>query len=812
MTPKNTIPFNIFCKRLTYNISLCVTLMCTTSITQAANYFLDNRPTSNCSDTAPDAGTETKPWCSLNKVESISLQGGDVIHLAQGATWVGETMNFDENDHDSSGLPITIQAYGGGLIRPHITSGQETAEAQRSFRGIVLKNASHWVIKDLEISHAGAGILFHYTTKSHESIRLSNLYLHHNYGYQNASSLNNIDDIQYSAGIVFTGNGDGKLTLSSNEFLVKDVVIEDIVGTRNQASIAVEFPAAITKTLDASNGKVSAMKNLTLNRLRLFQDDANGYYNQNGGCADSLRLVKVYNFTLMNSLLEDEASCPAPKGTAAIFLGYTDEGHIINNIIRNTPYLGPNVQDQGAIDLELHNTKTRIYGNLINGNKFGIECMVFGAAYPCEPYASNNAFIYNRRGAMFIKGTRKKPEGELKHNLYYAVSGSYLKWNDGTNVCQPGEINPTCTSGEKYDPLNAMYEFIATTENNVETNIPLPNPDDVYSSAGNFSNNQDGRWGYQYFDSNTSMWENLPNYEIHPTRPMWNLANGNYTLFASPFELKPTAFTGVPNSGAVARIWKAPKDGIIVIRGQLAKSIADSQGNGIKARIEQVGQQSTTQIWPVTSGDQTISAADLTGVHAQTTATVKAGDVIRFVVNSNEDSGVNDATTWAPIVAYTSGAPTMAWMFDMKDWTEYWSIPTALQSTVSLTTNAGALTATGSNIQILSRNFKTNASDNGLSGTHKFLRMRVKHNLPNTTQVVFRWTTTQNQTFDDNKSITITLNGSNDYQNIDLNLEKPNYWTDTSVITQLRIDNNDAANHSLSFDYIRLDALAPPLQ
>ena len=89
------------------------------------------------------------------------------------------------------------------------------------------------------------------------------------------------------------------------------------------------------------------------------------------------------------------------------------------------------------------------------------------------------------------------------------------------------------------------------------------------------------------------------------------------------------------------RTWVAPTSGTVAITGTV-KKYDSTGGNGIIAGIR----KNSTSLW--TSGTVTT----LTGVAANVTTTVAAGDVLSFAVDANGESSY-DKTSWIPTIALT---------------------------------------------------------------------------------------------------------------------------------------------------------------
>lgn len=101
-------------------------------------------------------------------------------------------------------------------------------------------------------------------------------------------------------------------------------------------------------------------------------------------------------------------------------------------------------------------------------------------------------------------------------------------------------------------------------------------------------------------------------------------------------------------SNDAARAWTAPTTGTVDLTSHVAKR--DTGGNGVVVSITQNG----TTIWAA----HTIAGSDTTGVDANVAnVAVRAGDVIRFVIDNNGDYSY-DATNWDPTIRYqgTGGA------------------------------------------------------------------------------------------------------------------------------------------------------------
>src|ERR1700739_2018704 len=567
-------------------------------------YYINNQPDSNCSD----GGTHSmdQPWCTFTPLNKIGkLSPGDQILLASGSTW---DQQMTLTGSGTWNQPITLSSYGTG-DNPRILRNQAVRDIC-----ILLTDASYWNISNLEVGQASVGILLHYTRLSNNGIWISNIYAHDNKGIWDyystehpvsggkpdpfSASLN----IDLSSGILF--NMSSSLALSSSQYVLKGVSLNDIHGTGNVDSVAFN---AETSTTDHQDGH-NAFQNVTLNGLYLLNDDghaAPAYQAAGLGCSDSLRLLGMTNVTLLNSVLYDEAACHTATGTAAVILGRVSNVTIVNNIINGVP--ASNSPDETGIDFEWSESHVELHGNLFGGNAgAGVEILNI---HPGDHSAdldfydntfSNNSRTYNPGGASIWEFCQDRaygtpPSGSISGNLYTESKGS--------NFFAGGNISLVKNS----DNLS-----ISTLSN---------------YAAEEFSSRQaKNQWRYMY-QSSASTWSNIPYYVPSDNIGVWEVSPSQYV---GAFKLEPASNTGQPDTGGVARVWVAPRAGTISIRGRVLKSDA-AGGSGVYAAIDLVSGKDVTRIWPAKGGKQLIAGNDQSGYSADVNnISVAAGDQIRF--------------------------------------------------------------------------------------------------------------------------------------------------------------------------------------
>ncbi|MFD0717095.1 hypothetical protein [Paenibacillus sp. GCM10027626] len=143
-------------------------MMAAASAAYAATYYISS---TGCSDSNPGT-SPSAPWCSLTKVNSLTLLPGDQVLLNRGSTWIGQHMSFKSSGTAANRL--TLADYGPPANpRPRIVGNDSNAERMISFI-----NPSHWNIRNLEVSNAGVGIYVLYSTLSNEDLHFDQIYVH----------------------------------------------------------------------------------------------------------------------------------------------------------------------------------------------------------------------------------------------------------------------------------------------------------------------------------------------------------------------------------------------------------------------------------------------------------------------------------------------------------------------------------------------------------------------------------------------------------------------------------------------------------
>jgi hypothetical protein len=552
-------------------------------------FYVDNRPWSNCSN-AGSGASPAAPWCDFAPASGHSFGPGDTLLLARGATWNQELVLTGAG---TPGAYATLDAYGNGPRPRIIRNGAPTDRAIRMY------NPSYWRVRNLEIGAAGAGILVYFTTLFHRGLEFRDIFVHDIRGIHQGDRLATgrddcatTDGIWNSAGIVITGN----LLFSSTDYALADVVLAEIEGTRNQASISFDW----CNGKQASDGDGhNLVQNVLLTDLFLHDDRGPAV-----GCDEGLRLLNMRDVLVMNALLDKEAGCYSPTGTAAIIFGRLRNVTVVNSIVRRVP--DTNSFDMTGFDYECCTGQVRVLNSYIADNAGpGVEITANGIF---DSELAGNLFLRNGGGAVKRINQGFPPTGTIRDNLYWEPQGFLTSAGGG--------------------------DFSAITLSN---NLTASAAAALFHAANDFMGAQGERgWTYQYSSNNGGLWQDLSYYAASQS---WRPATGLRLPQIRRFEQYPAACAGC----WVARTWTARLAGVLSIRGRLLKSDATG-GDGVTARITRNG----VPIW----GPQALAAGDQLGIETNLDSLqVSAGDVLRFELSSN-GSSTHDLTSWAPAIAY----------------------------------------------------------------------------------------------------------------------------------------------------------------
>ncbi|WP_285725627.1 hypothetical protein [Psychromicrobium xiongbiense] len=156
---------------------------------------------------------------------------------------------------------------------------------------------------------------------------------------------------------------------------------------------------------------------------------------------------------------------------------------------------------------------------------------------------------------------------------------------------------------------------------------------DSYAASSGFSSTQGAnQWSYASVVSGQFQpmtWD--------PTQGRWQ-GIGQFNLIASTWQH--------PDAVPTARVWTAPRDGIVEVTTLIVKR--DSGGDGVLYQITQNG----TAALPA-SGVWALGGTDTAGIPIDGSFAVKAGDQLAFII-SKGGTNYYDATTWDPVLSYVT--------------------------------------------------------------------------------------------------------------------------------------------------------------
>src|SRR5687768_17060748 len=122
--------------RLKTRTVLWLWLCATCTPASAASYYLDPAGDDARTGTAPE-----QAWRTFDKVNSLTLQAGDRLHLRRGGRWEGTLSPRGSGTPEN---PIRLSAFGEGS-RPLIDGGSRPA--------VLLGDQEGWTIEGLEATN-----------------------------------------------------------------------------------------------------------------------------------------------------------------------------------------------------------------------------------------------------------------------------------------------------------------------------------------------------------------------------------------------------------------------------------------------------------------------------------------------------------------------------------------------------------------------------------------------------------------------------------------------------------------------------------
>jgi hypothetical protein len=721
---------------------------------EGQNYYVNNLPGSNCSDTGPGTSVAV-PWCSFTPINAKKrFSAGDTILLARGATWNQE---MDITGTGTSSAWITVGAYGSGAAPKVFSNGSDDS------RAITVTNGDYVAFRDLEVGYAAAGIHAFYTTLGHRGLSFENISTHDVYGIEWGRHLKQgnyvpsaeADHLWVSSGIAITGNIPSH---GPNDTALEGVRAYNIRGTHNANTFYIDFSfgdGQISPNLGGSGtAGQNLVKNVTVTRLSTHDSDHT--------CSESVRFFTVSHVVMADSIMDNEIPCYNNTGTTGVIIAHASDVTLANNMFKNFRNTGS--YDQSAIDHEVLNDNVKVRNNaFLNTPGGAIEYLQLSGRpgdYQTNHEASGNLFVNN--------GYANNSGGAF----YFVNAQSY---SIGATIKDNINVNPKLIG-------NVAGNISGVTTSNIQT--IASGTVNVWNSAADYSGIQgQSYWSYQVRSGDTYSQLNYNSETEKWTAPF------DASLELTQFDIHP----GASSATWAARAWRAPNAGTVSVRGRILKSDNAAGGNGVLARITKNG----AVIWPTSGGSITVAAGDeYTGVDASLDSlAVEGGDVIRFEV-ANNGNNIYDLTSWVPTVAYTAqSARALGWGF--LGGPEGWYAAGTASISTEHGTPSGTITVNsyGNDPYIISPdNLGVSASAN------KTIYVRLANATSNTSAQIF-FTTTSDTVFTEAKSVRFAVTANSGMTTYAVNMGSSSSWAGT--IKQLRLDPVETSG-SVSVDALEI--------
>ena len=537
-----------------------------------------------CSDSNP--GTDpAQPWCTFDNINGQVFAPDDTILLKSGDLWQQTLAPLGSG---SPGHPVTVGCYGASCS----TVYAEVHGSNSGSDAIDLANQSYWTISNLALTGANNGVHVTYSTLNNAGITLRNLYIYNISG----------------SGVDFDGfNSSPQYTVPTGDSIYSDVMIDNVAvvnagldGIVLQAGYAGQQEGACCP---------NAQQNITVKNS--FMENLGG-----GGFA----AANASAIALLSDVDQNNDTTGAAE-TANYFVA-VNGATFTNSIFSGTPWTG--ATDNSAFNLDNHLSGMTWRGDYIAGNYgSGLEWTENPCFDTCTSTSNTDATVDSN---VFINNSLEDS------SLYYGdIDATYSP--DSTGSITNNLYN------DNSQPYNAFAHNV--TDYTVSNNVAAASTSDLSDGAVDFSGTQ-GAGGWSYVSNGTTnagSFSQMPTYSTSP-EPCWTDGAGGVI----------SQLNMVPPSNSmdwVERVWTAPADGTIDIRGSIA--MAETGGDGVWAAIS----NGSTWLWntQVSGSDSIGQSTDLSNVP------VTAGEQIQFAVNDGGWNGgsysnTDDLVSWTPEIAY----------------------------------------------------------------------------------------------------------------------------------------------------------------
>ncbi len=374
--------------------------------TLTGTHYVDNGP--GCSDSGPGT-SEAAPWCGFTKLAGQTFGAGAQILLKRGDTFTGELGKLYGSG--TSTAPIVLGAYGSGA-RPHITGTGRATD-----RAVWIQDASYWTVRDLELSNAGAGLVFWYSTNGHTGLTVDDVYTHDVQGvFAGAPAQADLPGMYHSAGILITG----QVPVTASESAVTGVTLTRLEGYNNNDDVDI---SGFNANSGGQQGFLStALGHHSVSGVSLTESYF--HHNLSGENFDNLQ-----DMTITGMRLDDTGHGGNSWGTTALFFWSSSRVTVADSILNGEA--ATNSPDQTETDLEAFDDHIAFRGNFF-GNSAGepieiLETQGLSADnYQSSHEITGNLFTGYQGGVAVHDGTVNSPanfSGTARDNVY-AAAGS----------------------------------------------------------------------------------------------------------------------------------------------------------------------------------------------------------------------------------------------------------------------------------------------------------------------------------------------------------------------------------------------------
>jgi hypothetical protein len=554
------------------------------------------------------------PLRDLDDLHGRTFAPGSRIRLARGATWdqqLGPLYGAGTAEE-----PVVIEAYGEGP-RPHIER-----QGRPEDRAVWIHDPHHWVVRDLEVSRTGAGIVAFYTTLGHRGLTIRDVVTHDNdaihwHDSRQWAPQADLPGMYHGAAILITGQVPARPGVAA----VEGVLFERIESYRDSDPIDISGfgPGAGNLEFLHRDLGTHSVRDVTVRSCDLR--NAKG----------AMNFDNLEELTILGCSVQRMCRVQQLIGTTSLFLWSVDRVTIRNCTFTDIPDTGS--VDGTGVDLEAYTRRVRIEGNLFARNAgSAIEFLAIEVAgrptrpndHAVEHVVADNGFWDDVRKDRLERPSEQRGALHFRNDTRSPMSGRTL----GNIVAEPTGFVDVVPGHEIGD-----WEFGDDLEVDPATGVAcfadVPGAGPGTWSAG--VETEQGQW--------------LPFESRSPMLDRWGDEEGYVERFAM-----------LPVRGAgrwTARRWVAPRDGRVAVRGVAVRHQPD--GVPVRLRITHQG----VQVWPET-GEARFDATLPDGARPRLDGLrVRAGDALCFGVQAIGARGPEDVVSWSPLIGFAAAeAPT----------------------------------------------------------------------------------------------------------------------------------------------------------